>query len=94
MFTTYFKSGRRIQSPVATLIVSPHQQFHGAVVVSKKVHKSAVKRNRLRRRAYAQLYQALNNHQTGVFILVLKPKLIELTRTEQHQALADLIAQV
>ena len=93
-FSKYFKTGKRTHSPVATLIVSPHDTFHGAVVVSKKVSKKAVKRNTLRRRAYAQLYNRFKKQNTGVYILVLKPPIANLTRQEQHQKLAELIAQV
>jgi ribonuclease P protein component len=93
-FSHHFKTGRRINSPYATLIVSPHTRFHGAVVVSKKVQRQAVQRNRLRRRAYSQLYNIAKHNQTGVYIFVLKPKLALLTKTQQHEALKALIAQV
>jgi len=90
-FTKYFKTGKRINSPAATLIVSPHDVFHGAVVVSKKVSKKAVRRNTLRRRAYAQLYTAYKNKKNGVYILIIKPSFSDLTRVAQHQHIKDLI---
>lgn len=92
-FSNYFKAGKRLHSPVATLIVAKADDFHGAVVVSKKVSKKAVVRNKLRRRAYAQLYNACKDKKTGVFIIVLKPKISTLTKKQQHTELADLIAQ-
>ena len=91
-FDTYFKAGKRFHSPIATLIVSPHTSFHGAVVVSKKVSKKAVDRNTLRRRAYAQLYQVAQKKRTGVYVLILKPAIRSLSRTKQHSAIAELIA--
>lgn len=91
-FTKHFTAGKRFHSPVATLIVSPHSTFHGAVVVSKKVSKKAVERNTLRRRAYAQLYQLSKNNVSGVYILILKPAIKALARTKQHQAISELIA--
>jgi ribonuclease P protein component len=91
-FNHHFKIGTRFHSPTSTLIVSPHPTFHGAVVVSKKVSKKAVERNTLRRRAYAQLYQAALHKNGGVYILILKPSIRVLSRTKQHQAIADVIA--
>ena len=93
-FSKYFKTGKRTHSPIATLIISPHDSFHGAVVVGKKVSKKAVTRNKLRRRAYAQLYNRFKNKNTGVYILVLKPAIVNLTRQEQHRKLSELIDKV
>ncbi len=93
-FSKYFKTGKRTHSPAATLIISPNKEFHGAVVVSKKVSKLAVKRNTLRRRVYTQLYNAYKNKKTGVFIIILKPQFADLTRQKQHQSIKDLIDQV
>jgi len=94
-FAAYFKSGKRYHSPVATLIVSPCDEFHGSVVVSKKVSKKAPVRNTLRRRAYAQLYSVLKKqNKTGVYILLLKPKIVTLSRKLQHTELKKIIEQV
>ncbi len=62
-FSKYFKTGKRTNSPIGTLIVSPNKSFHGAVVVGKKVSKKAVGRNVLRRRAYAQLYSKFKEEE-------------------------------
>jgi ribonuclease P protein component len=93
-FAHFFKTGKRFQTKTATLIFTPHPTFHGAVVVSKKVSKKAVDRNTLRRRVYAQLYQAKTTKPTGVYIVVVKPPLKTLGRTHQHQAIQGLIEQV
>ncbi len=93
-FSKYFKTGKRTNSPIGTLIVSPNKSFHGAVVVGKKVSKKAVGRNVLRRRAYAQLYSKFKESNSGIYILILKPAIANLTRQQQHQSIADLIAQV
>lgn len=93
-FTKYFKTGKRTNSPEATLIVSKCDHFHGAVVVSKKVSKRAVKRNTLRRRVYSQLYSLYKKKKTGVYIVILKPKFINLTRLKQHQTIKELIELV
>ena len=60
-------------------------------MVSKKVSKKAVTRNSLRRLAYSQLYNAARNIDKGVYILILKPEIISLSRKAQHAALAELI---
>ena len=93
-FSKYFKTGKRTHSPVATLITASSEVFHGAVVVSKKVNKKAVKRNTLRRRAYSQLYNAFKIKNKGVYILILKPPFNNLTRKQQHQEIKDLIEEV
>lgn len=73
-FNRFFSSGKRFHSTSLQLIYSPHPTFHGSVVVGKKVYKSAVKRNKLRR----QLYDLLRNQESGletkgVFIITTKP---------------------
>lgn len=90
-FSQFFKTGRRYNSAFATLIVAPHSNFHGAVVVSKKVSKKAVRRNLLRRRVYAKLYAALKNNKVGVFIMILKPPFNSLSKQEQHAEIERMI---
>ncbi len=92
-FSHHFKHGKRFHSLYATLIVSVNPTFHGAVVVSKKVSKKAVIRNKLRRRSYAQLYQLAQKNSKGVYILVLKPTLASVPRLVQHEQISQLIEQ-
>lgn len=74
-FGHYFSVGRRYHAGPISLIFSPSEEFKAAIVVGKKVFKSAVKRNRLRR----QLYHLLANlrrqspTQTGIHIVLIKP---------------------
>lgn len=94
-FNTYFKSGKRHHSPIATLITAPNSGFHGSVVVSKKVSKKAPVRNTLRRRSYATLYTHLKQkNKTGVYILLLKPKIATLPKKLQHAELRKFIEEV
>lgn len=73
-FDRFFSSGKRAHSPLLTLIHSSNSEFHGAVVVGKKVFKKAVDRNRLRRRLYNILYRlSLENNLQGVYIILTKP---------------------
>jgi ribonuclease P protein component len=79
-FATYLKSGKRLHAECATLIWHSHPTFHASVVVSKKVSKLAVTRNTIRRRVYAQLYTLKNSNHTGVWIVLIKPPYMQLTK--------------
>lgn len=51
-----YKNGRVVKGPffsVRYIVNSRRQNYRAAVVVSRKISKSAVKRNRIRRRIYA-----------------------------------------
>ncbi len=93
-FDSFFKTGKRHHSEYATLVYSPYPTLHASVVVSKKVHKSAVARNTLRRRIYAQLRTLKERECTGVFIMVLKPTFKKLTRLEAKQHVESLIERI
>jgi len=87
-FNQYFKSGKRFHFTHCTIIYSPLDTLHGSVVVGKKVSKKAVTRNTIRRRVYAQLRTVCDtHHKTGVFIIIIKPAYISLSR---KVALADI----
>ncbi len=73
-FSRFFASGRRVHGSLVQLIHAPHEEFHGAAVVGKKVFKSAVKRNKVRRRMYDALYRIhRRDGLCGVYILIAKP---------------------
>ena len=73
-FDRFFSSGARKHGQLFTLIFSADANFHGAVVVGKKVHKRAVDRNRLRRRLYNVLYPLSRDQGLrGVYIILTKP---------------------
>lgn len=94
-FDTIFKSGKRYHSPFFTLIHQPDEIFHGAVVVGKKVFKSAVKRNTLRRRVYSILYQFMKTKKiNGTFIIIAKPATANLPRKEISVEIASLISRI
>ena len=94
-FNDYFKSGKRFHSPTLQLIYTPREQFHGAVVVGKKVYKKAVDRNRLRRRLYGALYH-LSRQQalTGVFIITTKPAAKDTPYTDVRTDLGELVGRI
>ncbi len=74
MFDRFFSSGRRYNSDLWQLVYSPGAEFQAAVVVGKKVHKSAVKRNKIRRQVYNLLYRyKQDNKLKGSYLLLTKP---------------------
>ncbi len=90
-FTEFGKNGKRMHAEAAFISMSPYATFHGAVVVSKKVSKSAVRRNRLRRQTYAQLEQIKQSGKTGVFVCTLKPEAEKMTNAQFRGAIKNLI---
>jgi ribonuclease P protein component len=83
-FTEFFKRGRRFQSPTLTLVFTPKVPFKVSIVVGKKVSKSAVERNRTRRRLYASLarFKEENAITEGVCIVIAKPQAARCTRAD------------
>ena len=90
-FSEFGRSGKRHHNEAASLSYSPLSTFHAAVVVSKKVSKSAVRRNRLRRQVYAQLQMRRRNMGSGVFVCVLKPEAEKMTSAQFRGAIKNLI---
>ena len=81
-FSSFFKSGKRKHNDVATLVCTPYPTFHASVVVSKKVSKKAVDRNKIRRQIYSQLYMLKKQGGTGVCIVLVKPGFVTLARKQ------------
>jgi len=90
-----YKNGTAVRSHLITVksVANPrrkHSRF--AVVVSKKVHKSAVGRNRIRRRVYAIVRLELPNFKSphDVAIMVFSSELIALPNAELHETIRQL----
>jgi ribonuclease P protein component len=90
-----YKNGQAIRSHLITIKYTKnahrkHSRF--AVVVSKKVHKSAVGRNRIRRRLYEIIRQELPRIQSphDVVILVFSSEVL----TMPHDELQALMQQL
>lgn len=67
-----------------------------AVIVSKKVYKSAVKRNRIRRRVYEIIRNSIND-QTPVMDVVLtvySPEVLTATPDEVNQQINHLLVNI
>lgn len=69
--------------------------YRVAVVVSRKVHKSAVVRNRIRRRIYEQLRLALADvtKSYDIAVIAYSDKLAELPSAELQAELTDKLKQ-
>lgn len=90
-FSEFGRKGKRFFSESLTISFLPYPSFHGAVVVSKKVSKSAVRRNKLRRQVYAQLQTARGSGRLGVFVCILKPEAEKMTSEQFRGAVKNLI---
>ena len=93
-FALFGHKGRRVHGEGISLSFSSHPTLHCAVVVSKKVSKSAVRRNRLRRQVYAQLQSVKQSGKTGVFVFVLKPESEKMTSAQFRGAVKNLIERI
>lgn len=93
-FTHYFGVGSKKHFKHLTCIISPATTRKVAVVVGKKVAKSAVKRNTIRRRVYAAIRKELDQQDKGVLIVIVKPSFATLSRKVAVSEVATMIAQV
>ncbi|MFN3693263.1 MAG: ribonuclease P protein component [Candidatus Paceibacteria bacterium] len=94
-FPAYFASGKRFHSEYFTLVYTKATDFRVSVVVSKKVAKSAVDRNRLRRRAYGVIERLNREHAVGgIYIILYKSGALKATRLTLQTELAGLLAQI
>jgi ribonuclease P protein component len=93
-----YKNGQAVRSRLVTVKhvankFRTHSRF--AVVVSKKVHKSAVGRNRIRRRVYevirAELPKITSSHD--VVIIITSSELISLPADELKELLQQSFQQ-
>lgn len=93
---TVYGHGQTVRSPKCLLRYQRNERQTGyrvAVVVSRKVHKSAVKRNRIRRRVYT-LVAAQQPRFVGSFDLVFTvfdEKLAEVPAAELEQLVDGLL---
>ncbi len=93
-FMNYLR-GKRHAGVAFTVTVSPAPSLKVSVVVSKKVAKRAVDRNRLRRRAYGVIERWVQLSQfVGVVIVQYKPGALRLSRLTLQTELESLLAQI
>lgn len=80
---TIYEHGQTVRGPMMTLKYTsrpPGRRYRAAVVVSRKVHKSAVTRNRIRRRIYEIIRRADSQLTDGkdLVITVFSEQVAEL----------------
>ena len=92
-FEGFFNTGLRKHSQNLQLIYSPQSELKVAVVVPKKIIKTAVGRNKLRRQLYHQLKKILSQ-KTGVYICIVKKSIIEAALLAQFQELKNLFGVI
>lgn len=93
-----YKNGQAIRSHLITIkyITNPHREHSRfAVVVSKKVHKSAVGRNRIRRRIYEVIRKELPHltPASDIVLMVFSSELISLPYEELDEMIRQLFDQ-
>lgn len=73
-FNRFFSLGKRSHAHSFQLVYAPYETLHVSVVVSKKIAKTAVLRNKIRRRMYdiVRRYRTARG-ATGVHIFLMKP---------------------
>lgn len=96
LFEKAFRRSRRIGSEECTFLVSDDPKgSHFSVVVGKKISKSAVRRNRLRRQMYEAMRTDLTPHleRKNVICLYKGPETMENTG-KFRRSLAQLIQKL
>ncbi len=89
-----YQKGKIIRGPFCALKYvhnSRRDTYRVAVVVSRKVHKSAVVRNRIRRRIYEIVRQAAPqiNAPYDIVVIVYSDQLATLPADQLHQAIHE-----
>ena len=90
-----YQKGKTIRTPLLSLVFAPntHEMPRFGVVISKKVLKSAVGRNRVRRRVYEAIRLELpefTTHQDNLFV-IFSPTLATMPFRELRQTIHELL---
>ncbi len=96
-FQRLYKTGRRFSTPNLALYYLPSNLEYSQVgfVVSKKVSKSAVVRNNLRRRASAIIEQQYHKiYQPFKMIILIRKNYTGLTPEDLNSELSKLVSKV
>ncbi len=93
-----FKKGSAARQPDIALkyiVNKKSKSFRVAVIVSKKVHKSAVKRNRIRRRIYSAVseFESYFNEPYDLVFFVYKDQILSLPHPELKRQISKLLKQ-
>ena len=92
-FNRSFSVGKRLHLPYLQLIIdSTSDSFHGSIVISKKVYKKAVERNKLRRQLYAVLSAFHKTSEVrATYMVIVKPTIKGTSLLEVSSELKELL---
>jgi ribonuclease P protein component len=93
---TVYRNGQTVRGSLMNLKYAPRhpgKPYRAAVVVSKKVHKSAVTRNRIRRRIYEIIRQADERLTAGkdLVLTVFSERTADIDSAKLKTAVEDLL---
>ena len=92
-----YKHGKTVRKREASLVFAPNERgfTRVAVVVSKKVIKTAVGRNRIRRRVYEILRKnfALLPEKTDYIFVIFSPDVLKMPYNELEKMLGGLVEE-
>jgi ribonuclease P protein component len=92
---TAFERGRTFFNPFFTLKYRPAQnQKRFTVVVSTKVYKNAVSRNRLKRILREYLRKNLLKFKNGDYMIMTKPKIAKISEADVMKNFLDLLSKI
>jgi len=91
-FSDTLKNGSRLRGTLLHLITCPSESGKVAVVVGKRIEKSAVKRHTLRRRIFSALHSAQAPQNRNIVALATS-KVVEATVQELETEIATLLKQ-
>ena len=91
-FNRFFSVGKRFHSPLLMLIYAPYEEFHASAVAPKKLARTAVLRNKFRRRIY-DVFSRLHKERpfTGIFICIAKAGAPQVSYDTLKAELGELI---
>lgn len=92
-----YKHGKTVRSPLMSLVSEENRRgfTRVAVVVSKKVDKSAVVRNRMRRRVYEAIrlnFEVMPKKRDYIFV-IYSNKILKMDFNKLQEVLGDLVEQ-
>ncbi len=92
-----YQKGKTVRSPKTSLVFVPNERgfTRVAVVVSKKVEKTAVKRNRIRRRVYETIrknFEYVPKKMDYIFV-VFSADLLTMPQNELEKLLGGLVEE-
>lgn len=92
LFNEAITSRNIVSTPYATLRVLPHGSARCAIVVSKKVAKSAVVRNRIKRQV-SHILRAIKL-PTAIILIFIKPSYIGADRAQIVKSFTDIVPKI